>query len=135
VANSIVYFNNNGAENVVATKTLSATHSDIQGGWPGTGNIDADPLFVARGSWTDAGEWLPGDYHLKSEGWSWDVLQNAWSWDDVTSPCIDAGDSSASMGDEMPCEAGDVFSERATNAQLNMGAYGGTSEASLAPRQ
>ena len=135
VANSIVYFNNNGAENVVATKTFSVTHSDIQGGWPGAGNIEADPLFVARGFWTDAGEWIPGDYHLKSEGWSWDVLQGAWSWDDVTSPCIDAGNPSALLGDEMPCEAGGVLSEWATNTQLNMGAYGGTSEASLAPRQ
>ena len=25
---------------------LAATFSDIQGGWPGVGNIDADPLFV-----------------------------------------------------------------------------------------
>jgi len=31
------------------------TFCDVQGGWPGTGNIDADPLFV---------ESLVGDYHL-----------------------------------------------------------------------
>lgn len=39
------------------------TYSDVQGGWSGTGNIDADPLFIGG-----------GDYHL-SEG----------------SPCIDTG--------------------------------------------
>jgi hypothetical protein len=45
---------------------LAATYSDIQGGWPGTGNIDADPLLVDP----DA-----ADYHLCAG-----------------SPCIDAGD-------------------------------------------
>ncbi len=47
----------------------TASYSDVQGGWPGTGNIDADPLFVAPGS---------GDYHLLSD-----------------SPCIDAADNTA----------------------------------------
>ena len=28
------------------SETLTVTFSDVQGGWPGTGNIDADPLFV-----------------------------------------------------------------------------------------
>ena len=41
-------------------------YCDVGGGWPGTGNVDTDPLFV------DA---LNGDFTLKS-----------------TSPCIDAGD-------------------------------------------
>jgi len=133
VENSIVYFNNSGDENMVAIRTLTATYSDIQGGWSGTGNIDAEPLFVARGSWTAAGDWIAGDYHLKSAGWSWNVLQGVWSWDDVTSPCIDAGDPSMPLSDEAPCEAGGPLSERATNLRLNMGAYGGTAEASLAP--
>jgi len=42
-----------------------AAHSDVQGGWPGAGNIDADPLFV------DA---LARDYRLQT-----------------ASPCRDAG--------------------------------------------
>jgi len=46
--------------------TLHATYSDLAGGWPGTGNINADPLFVDAAS---------GDYRLQAE-----------------SPCIDAGD-------------------------------------------
>ncbi len=49
--------------------TYVLTYSDVQGGWPGIGNIDADPLFVDP----DA-----GDYRL-SPG----------------SPCIDAGDNDA----------------------------------------
>ncbi|UCD50596.1 MAG: right-handed parallel beta-helix repeat-containing protein [Phycisphaerales bacterium] len=84
--NSIVYFNNGDDENITAKRTVTATCCDIQGGWPGEGNIDVDPLFVARGFWTDAGEWVPGDYHLQSD------------------------------------------------AAIGMGAYGGTTDASLAPQ-
>jgi hypothetical protein len=34
--------------------TLEADYSNIQGGWPGTGNWDVDPLFAGS-----------GDYHLQ----------------------------------------------------------------------
>ena len=44
----------------------TVTYSLVGGGWPGTGNIDADPLFVNPST---------GDYHLQDN-----------------SPCIDAGD-------------------------------------------
>jgi len=51
------------------------TYSDIQGGWEGVGNIDADPLFVdPDGPDDDPNTWGDNDYHL-SPG----------------SPCIDAG--------------------------------------------
>ncbi|MBN2132038.1 MAG: right-handed parallel beta-helix repeat-containing protein [Sedimentisphaerales bacterium] len=62
---------------------LEIMYSDVQGGWPGSGNIAADPRFVQMGYW-DSGAtardpdddiWFEGDYHLQ--------------WD---SPCIDAGD-------------------------------------------
>lgn len=135
VTNSILYFNHPGDDNVkLQTASSTVTYSDIQGGWPGQGNIDADPLFVGSGYWSDStGMWIPGDYHLKSEGWSWDAQQQAWTWDDVTSPCIDAGDPGLSLGDEPPCALGDPLSERAINTRINMGAYGGTAEASSAP--
>ncbi|MBN2127974.1 MAG: right-handed parallel beta-helix repeat-containing protein [Sedimentisphaerales bacterium] len=123
IANSIVYFNNGVSADVEGKLQLTVSYSDIEGGAAGVGNIDADPLFRA-----------PGDYHLKSQGWSWDALSGQWSWDDETSPCIDAADPAAALGEELPCNAGDPFSERAVNNRLNMGLYGGTVEASLAPR-
>jgi parallel beta-helix repeat protein len=65
IANSIVFFNGLGAAlPQIECYLATVTYSDVQGGSPGTGNIDADPCFVA-----------PGDYHLR------------WS-----SPCINAGD-------------------------------------------
>ncbi len=134
LTNTIVYFNNNGGVNMEARQVATATYCDIQGGWSGEGNIDTDPLFVARGQWPGA-VWTPGDYHLMSEGWSWDPSQGLWSWDDRTSPCIDAGDPQTPLGSESPCEAGDPLSERsAVNTRVNMGAYGATEQASLAPR-
>ncbi|NQS98287.1 MAG: right-handed parallel beta-helix repeat-containing protein [candidate division Zixibacteria bacterium] len=57
---------------------FSCAYSDIQGGWHGTGNIDADPLFV-----TGPG----GDYYLSQTA----------SGQAVTSPCVDAGDPASPM--------------------------------------
>jgi hypothetical protein len=54
---------------------LTVEYSDIQGGWTGTGNIDADPLFVNAAG---------GDYHLK-----------------VGSPCIDVGTSTGAPTDDI----------------------------------
>jgi hypothetical protein len=47
--------------------TITISYSDVNGGWPGTGDIDADPCFVGN-----------GNYRLLSG-----------------SPCIDAGNNSA----------------------------------------
>ena len=110
-------------------------YSDIQGGWtwPGEGNIDVDPCFVDPGYWADADDsnifaepndpnavWIDGDYHLKSQAGRWDPVSESWIQDDVTSPCIDAGDPNSPIGHE-PFPNGGI---------INMGAYGGTSEAS-----
>jgi beta propeller repeat protein len=148
ITNSIVYFNNAGGENVKAMNSLVVSYSDVQGDSSGQGNVDLDPLFAARGFWADREDptimlnpgdlkaaWFAGDYHLLSEGWRWDPLQQSWVSDEQTSPCIDAGDPTSPLGDEMPCAAGDPLSDRATpNTRVNMGAYGGTAEASLAPK-
>ncbi|HUU98180.1 MAG TPA: right-handed parallel beta-helix repeat-containing protein [Phycisphaerae bacterium] len=55
--------------------TITVTYSDVFGGWPGAGNIDADPLFVdPDGPDDDPNTWEDNDFHLSGG-----------------SPCIDAG--------------------------------------------
>ena len=113
--------------------TLTVTYSNIQGGMEGEGNIDADPCFANPGYWADADDpnivvepndpnavWVDGDYHLKSQAGRWDPVSQSWVQDDTTSPCIDAGDPNSPIGHE-PFPNGGI---------INMGAYGGTVEAS-----
>jgi len=135
VVNSIVCFNNRDGEQIhLSSPQSTVTYSDVQGGGTGQGNIDADPLFVARGTWTADRSWLLGDYHLRSEGWSWSPQHGLYVWDEATSPCIDAGDPAMSIGQEPLAEVGSALGERAAvNQRINLGAYGGTAEASLAP--
>jgi len=110
IANSIIY-NNNSDGVQMEYESSSVTYSDIQGGWPGDGNIDADPLFADS---------TCGDYHLKSQAGRWDPNGQRWIRDDVTSPCIDAGDPSS-----------DWTAEPSPHGQcINMGAFGGTPRAS-----
>jgi len=108
--------------------SASVRYSNIAGGWPGEGNIDADPCFVDPGYWDANGTpddpnddfFVAGDYHLKSQAGRWDPVSESWVQDDVTSPCIDAGDPNSPVGYE-PFPNGGC---------INMGAYGGTAEAS-----
>lgn len=110
----------------------SVTFSDVEGGWEGCGNIDADPCFAMPGYWdlsdtpdnADDDFWVDGDYHLNSKVGRWDPNRQGWVPDDVTSPCIDAGNPGCALGDE-PNEPG--------NVRINMGAYGDTAEASKSP--
>jgi hypothetical protein len=90
---------------------ITIAHSDARNGWPGPGNIDADPCFADPNN---------GDYHLKSQAGRWDPNSQTWVIDDVTSPCIDAGDPLDPVGLE-PFPNGGI---------INMGAYAGTPEAS-----
>ena len=101
-----------------------ARYSCIEDGDPGEGNLSADPLFI------DANN---GDYHLLSAGWCWSTPTNAWTYDSITSPCIDAGDPDAPLGDEPLSIARDPDNEYGENRRINMGAYGGTAQASMAP--
>jgi len=108
--------------------SLTVSHSNVQGGWPGKGNIDADPCLVDPGYWDPNGTledanddfWVDGDYHLKSQAGRWDPASKSWVRDDITSPCIDAGDPITPIGHEPFPNAG----------VINMGAYGGAPEAS-----
>ena len=82
---------------------VTITYSNIEAGWPGKGNIGADPCFVEPGYWDPNGIpedpnddfWVDGDYHLKSEAGRWDANSESWYIGASTSPCIDAGDLEA----------------------------------------
>jgi hypothetical protein len=108
------------------SSTIEITYSDVQRGstgvyvdpnstlnW-GVGNIDPDPCFVDPNN---------GDYRLKSQAGRWHPNSESWVQDYVSSPCIDAGNPGCPVGDE-PAPNGN---------RRNMGAYGGTAEASKSP--
>jgi hypothetical protein len=66
VVNSILW-NDTPQEIHLNSSSINITYSDIQGGWTGEGNINADPGFVGG-----------GDYRLTA-----------------SSPCIDVGNNTA----------------------------------------
>ena len=78
----------------------------------GIGNISIDPYFADPGN---------GDYHLKSQVGRWDTVSCSWVQDGVTSSCIDAGDPISDWTAELWPHG----------KRINMGAYGGTPEASM----
>ena len=99
-------------------------YSCLEGDVPGRGNINVNPLFVDAAG---------GDYHLKSEGWRWNMNSETWTYDNVTSRCIDAGDPTSPLGDEPMSAPRDPNNEYGINLYINMGAYGGTCQASIPP--
>ena len=130
VSNCIFWGNSSPAiENL--RKEIVVNYSNIKGGWPGAGNINVDPCFVSPGYWdmnntledTTDDFWVVGDYHLKSQAGRWDPVSESWVIDDVTSPCIDAGDPLTPV----------MYEPHPRGCFINMGAYGGTSEASMSP--
>jgi hypothetical protein len=131
VVNSIVWGNTPSQISAAGIRAPSIRYSCIAGGWPGPGNIAADPLFARVGVWVDGSDpnmvvapdhpdavWVMGDYHLQSQTGRWDPAMRQWVRDAVASPCIDAGDPSSPVGDE-PLSSGRI---------IDMGVYGGTAE-------
>ncbi len=108
--NSIIY--GNGVQ--ITGSSAVVKYSNVQGGFSGEGNIDADPFFADPDN---------SDYHLKSQVGRWNPVSQSWVTDEINSPCIDAGDPRTPLGSE-PLNNGGI---------INMGAYGGTSQASKSP--
>ncbi|MEN6427354.1 MAG: C10 family peptidase [Phycisphaerales bacterium] len=111
IQNNVIWQNEVWVAEDVVEGEYEIRYNNIQGGWDGTGNLDADPLFA------DAEN---GDYHLKSQAGRWEPGTAAWILDDVTSPCIDAGDPTTSYSKE----------PQPNGNRVNLGAYGGTDQAS-----
>jgi parallel beta-helix repeat protein/predicted outer membrane repeat protein len=109
--------------------------SNIQDGWPGPGNIDADPCFAETGYWGDVNDpnvhvepndssavWVQGDYHLL-----------------LDSPCLDTGDNATVPVDktdldgdantteplpwDLDCNPRIVDGNQDGNSIVDMGAY------------
>jgi hypothetical protein len=107
------------------------TYSNVPGALADRGNIDADPCFAEAGHWDQNGtpadpnddSWIDGDYHLKSQRGRWDPNSQRWVRDDVTSVCIDGGDPNSDWTAEL----------WPNGRRINMGAYGGTDQASMSP--
>jgi hypothetical protein len=114
IVNNIIWQNEIWMSEEVTDGEYLIRYNDVQGGWTGRGNFAVDPLFA------DAEN---GDYHLKSKAGRWDPVSKSWVLDSVTSPCIDAGDPSTSIVNE----------PQPRGLRVNMGAYGGTSQASKSP--
>ena len=111
VVNNIIWENEIYMTDDVLYFEYDISYNNIQGSWTGQGNIDLDPCFADP---------LNRDYHLKSQAGRWDPVSQTWIQDNVTSPCIDAGDPGSFFGDEPSPKGG----------YINMGAYGGTAQAS-----
>jgi hypothetical protein len=89
------------------------TFSCIEGGLLGLGNWSADPCFAYPAM---------DDYHLKSEAGRWDPCSGSWVQDGVTSFCIDSGNPND------PNWTNGLWPD---GGRINMGAYGGTAQASM----
>ncbi len=111
IKNCIIW-GNTAANGVQLYSCSGPTYSCIQN-WTGSGigNNSDDPLFADPAT---------NDFHLRSQAGRWDPLTSNWVIDDNTSPCIDGGDPLSKIDIELNPNGG----------RINMGFYGGTSEAS-----
>ena len=131
---SSIIWNNQPSEIMIEENSSAIfEYSNISGSFPGQGNINMDPLFAQHGYWFDPNDpnqlpleddpnaiWMAGDYHLQSETGCWHIESQSWVKDFESSPCIDQGNPNEPVSQES-FPHGDL---------INMGAYGGTSQAS-----
>ena len=122
IRNSILWANEVGSGPQVAvdaTSSASINYSDIEKGWPeGTGNTNNDPCFSSFDPNGDPNMW---DFHLQSVYGRWHPSSRSWVVDTNTSSCIDMGDPNSDWSHE-PWPNG---------KRINIGAYGGTKQASM----
>jgi hypothetical protein len=152
IHNCIIYGNTNGQQQILANALPSGglgslesriDHSLIQG-WYGhasappalwTTNFEGDPCFVQPGRW-EGDVLIEGDYHLKSQGFRWterEIHGSHWYFDWQTSCAIDAGHPMDTLRDEPERGPDDPEGFWGVNHAIDCGAYGGTSQASMAP--
>jgi predicted outer membrane repeat protein len=90
-------------------------YSDIQGGWPGAGNLDSDPQFIRKPAKTPDYQWVNasddyGDLRLRS-----------------TSPCLDAGSDSTIVATSVDLAGNprrrNLVGIRDPGAAIDMGAF------------
>lgn len=117
ITNSIIWNNFAPTEAQISNDSSNPVvqYCDISGGYIGTGNFEANPHF------TDAEN---GDFHLKSQFGRWDENLEQWVYDNITSPCIDAG----VYGGEYGNWTEELWPH---GRRINIGFYGGTSQASM----
>ena len=89
IANCILWYN---VPSQIHGSSALVMYSDAQGGWPGQGNIDANPLYVDPDG---------GDFHLQ-----------------LGSPCIDAADNTAVPADVLDLD-GDGDTDEPTPFDLD----------------
>lgn len=105
IRNNIIWGNTAPADAQLALAggTFSVTYNDVEGGYPGTGNIALDPKFM------DTTHYLQG-----------------------ASPCIDAGDPAPQYNDpEDSLSPGSALAPSRGTLRNDMGAFGGKSRSSL----
>jgi hypothetical protein len=125
IVNCIIY--HSAPIRVPAGATVNVSYCDIVDDGPdvifgdgavnwGLGNIEVEPCFAQMEHGATA-----GDYHLRSEAGRWNPVDGNWVQDEATSRCIDAGDPDSPWAAELWPHG----------KRINLGAYGGTPQASL----
>lgn len=116
IKNNILAFNSGLGISGACTNRYNAFWENTEGPLgsdviPGIGSVIADPRFADPET---------NDYHLQSAAGRWDPVTAAWVSDSRSSRCIDIGDPDDDTGLELNPNGG----------RINLGAYGGTVEAS-----
>ncbi|RKY05866.1 MAG: hypothetical protein DRP66_09960 [Planctomycetota bacterium] len=106
----------NTEDGLLGTSAIESTLSWLQG------NIDNEPKFASFDTDAEPDTW---DFRLQSQFGRWDNNTTQWITEADTSQCIDAGDPNSNWTEELWPHGG----------KINIGAYGGTPQASMSASQ